>query len=350
MSLRRKTSELKGLIYWLTKPLPDFKRLGDRLDRAGKTITPKQYVLRRVLIRCSSSCSSSAFIFKKSLLLGLSLGIILGVWLPLKWLQHIFDQQADKAFLLLFPDAIDLIVRGLRSGLPVSESLVLVSHEVPDPVGAMFANISNTMKLGVTLEKALQETARKLDMTEFNFFVTGKANGTGVALVEVYDLDQRATPTLDNISTRGDVLTNDNVMIGGFIIGGTSPKKVLIRGIGPDLAQYGVNGVLSDPTLTLYDQQTNPPQLIAQNDDWQTTQLGEIIAADQVAAIIATGKMPGDGHDSAIIATLAPGAYTAILQGKNGAVGVALVKFTNCRRFPSEGAAVQNLALYRSHS
>ncbi|MBY0406342.1 MAG: type II secretion system F family protein, partial [Rickettsiales bacterium] len=78
----------------------------------------------------------------------------------------------QKAFLRVFPDAIDLIVRGLRSGLPVSESLVLVSTEVPEPVGSVFKNISNKMKLGVTLEKALQETALELGMTEFNFFTT----------------------------------------------------------------------------------------------------------------------------------------------------------------------------------
>jgi len=110
-------------------------------------------------------------VIHKSIVLGLVLGAVFGVWFPLKRLQWKIA-KLDKAFIRLFPDAIDLIVRGLRSGLPVSESLVLVSHEVPDPVGGVFANIGHTMKLGVTLEKALQETARKLDMTEFNFFTT----------------------------------------------------------------------------------------------------------------------------------------------------------------------------------
>lgn len=170
MSLRRKVVETKGLAYWLARPLPNIRKLGDRLERAGKTISPKQYALRRILSLLAVMFVTS-FIFKKSLLLGFFLGIILGVWLPLQFLKFAINKRS-KAFLQLFPNAIDLIVRGLRSGLPVSESLVLVSQEIPDPVGNIFGNISNTMKLGVPMEKALQETARKLDLTEFNFFTT----------------------------------------------------------------------------------------------------------------------------------------------------------------------------------
>ena len=170
VSLRRKSADTKGLIHWLMKPLPDFKRLGDRLEWTGQKVSPKQYAFRRLLtllIIMFLVCG----IMHKSILLGFFLGVIIGVWLPLKLLQRNVT-KLNKAFLRLFPDAIDLIVRGLRSGLPVSESLVLVSTEVPEPVGGVFANIGNTMKLGVSLEKALQETARKLDMTEFNFFTT----------------------------------------------------------------------------------------------------------------------------------------------------------------------------------
>lgn len=174
MSLRRKKEEPKGLMYWISKPLPDFKKLGDRLERAGMAITPKQYVMRRLIwlgvITLLVVMFSKAVLLKK-LLLGFFLGIILGVWVPLKLLNYKVNKQ-NKAFLRLFPDALDLIVRGLRSGLPVSESLVLVSQEVPEPVGPFFGNISSTMKLGVPMEKALLETAKKLDMTEFNFFTT----------------------------------------------------------------------------------------------------------------------------------------------------------------------------------
>jgi hypothetical protein len=160
----------------------------------------------------------------------------------------------------------------------------------------------------------------------YTAIVSGKNNATGIALVEVFDLDPSSDSKLANISTRGETLTGDYVMIGGFTIDGSLPKKVLIRALGPDLSPAGVKGALTDPTLTLFDQKTTPSTVIGQNDDWQTTQLGGVITSDQVADITATGKVPQDSHDSAIIATLAPGAYTAIVEGKNGVSGVALVE------------------------
>ncbi len=170
LSLRRKQVESKGITYWLAKPLPDFKRLGEQMRRAGITVSPKQFVMRK-LIRFALIVFFLSFILKKKLIMGVLAGAVFSFWLPLKLLKRKITKQS-KAFLRVFPDAIDLIVRGLRSGLPVSESLVLVSTEVPEPVGGVFKNISNKMKLGVTLEKALQETALELNMTEFNFFTT----------------------------------------------------------------------------------------------------------------------------------------------------------------------------------
>ncbi|MDX2074351.1 MAG: type II secretion system F family protein [Alphaproteobacteria bacterium] len=170
LSLRRKANEGSGLLSLLARPLPNIGKLGDRLERAGINLSPRQYMLRRIFWVLGFTFVIG-IVLKKSLLLGFFVGIILGVWLPLKLIQRKIAKE-NKAFLRIFPDAIDLIVRGLRSGLPVSESIVLVSTEVPEPVGGIFLNLSNTMKLGVTLEKALQETARKLDLTEFNFFTT----------------------------------------------------------------------------------------------------------------------------------------------------------------------------------
>lgn len=170
MSLRRKNHDTKGIANLLLKPLPDFKRLSDRLERAGKNIGAKQYIFRR-LMYCVGITFTIALIFKQPIMLSLAIGIIAGIWVPFKMLSFGIDKQS-KAFLRLFPDALDLIVRGLRSGLPVSESLVLVAQEVPDPVGKIFADVGSTMKLGVPMEKALLETAKKLEMTEFNFFTT----------------------------------------------------------------------------------------------------------------------------------------------------------------------------------
>jgi hypothetical protein len=157
----------------------------------------------------------------------------------------------------------------------------------------------------------------------YTAIVRGVSNTTGVALAEAYDLNPQPGSTLRNISTRSFVRTGDNVMIGGFIVAGNEPKRVIIRAIGPELTQYGVPNSLTDPTLELHD---STGALIAPNDNWQHTIIGGIITSDQVHDIIASGHAPGDGRESAIIATLPPGNYTAILRGVNNTMGVALVE------------------------
>ena len=136
-----------------------------------------------------------------------------------------------------------------------------------------------------------------------------------MALVEVYDLDPVNPQLLANISTRGQVQTGDNVMIGGFIIGGTQPARVLVRAIGPSLP---VNGKLEDPELSLF----NANGSAITNDDWKATQESEIIA---------TTVPPSDPREAAILATLAPGAYTAVVKGKGETTGVALVEVYDLR-------------------
>ena len=116
-----------------------------------------------------------------------------------------------------------------------------------------------------------------------------------------------------NISTRMKVLTGNSVLIGGFIVTGSTNKEVLVRGLGPTLSQFGINGVLADPTLELHN---GAGGLIASNDNWKDT---------QQAAIMATGLAPPNNLESAILQTLAPGKYTAILRGKNNTTGVGLV-------------------------
>jgi len=130
---------------------------------------------------------------------------------------------------------------------------------------------------------------------------------------------------LANISTRSFVQTDNNVMIGGFIIEGTGPKTVILRAIGPELSvpPYNIPNVLADPTLELHN---GTGALIASNDNWQTTIIGGVITASQVSAIQNSGYTPTQPSESAIIATLQPGNYTAIMRGKNNTVGVALVE------------------------
>ena len=153
-----------------------------------------------------------------------------------------------------------------------------------------------------------------LDPGAYTAIARGINNGTGIALVEGYDLDPAAGSKLGNISTRALVQTGDNVMIGGLIITGTGQENVIVRAIGPSLAQYGITNPLADPTLELHD---GNGALIAFDDNWRDSQEAEIQA---------TGFAPSNDLESAIVATLAPGNYTAIVRGKNDTIGVALVE------------------------
>jgi len=170
-----------------------------------------------------------------------------------------------------------------------------------------------------------RESAIIADLPAGNYtaIVRGVNNTTGVALVEVYDFSPNTDSILGNISSRSFVQTDDNVMIGGFIVQGSGPKRVIIRAIGPELTQYGVPNVLVNPTLELHD---GTRALIASNDDWHDTIIGGIITSDQVADIRNSGHAPTDGRESAIIADLPAGNYTAIVRGVNNTIGVALVE------------------------
>jgi hypothetical protein len=144
----------------------------------------------------------------------------------------------------------------------------------------------------------------------------GKDNGTGIGVVEVYDLDVAANSRLANISTRGLVESGDNVLIGG-IIASKGLTKVVVRAIGPTLANFGITNPLLDPTLELFDDSGTP---VAINDDWQTSQKDDIEEATLA---------PSDSREAAIFASLPAGNYTAVVRGKNGATGIAVVEAYN---------------------
>jgi hypothetical protein len=170
-----------------------------------------------------------------------------------------------------------------------------------------------------------RESAIIADLPAGNYtaIVRGVNNLTGVALMEVYDLSPGPNSILRNISTRSFVQTGDNVMIGGFMVAVTQPKRVIVRAIGPELTQYGVPNPLANPTLELHD---GTGALIASNNNWATTIIGGIITANQVHDIQTSGYAPGNGFESAIIADLPAGNYTAIVRGVNNTTGVALVE------------------------
>jgi hypothetical protein len=151
----------------------------------------------------------------------------------------------------------------------------------------------------------------------YTTIISGKNNTTGVGLIEIYDLSQAVPAKLANISTRAFVGTGSDIVIAGFILGGSSgDDRVIARGIGPSLTPLGVANALTDPTLQLRD--GNGAILLA-NNDWQDD-------AAQAAEIIAAGLAPTNAAESGIAATLPPGLYTALLAGLNNGTGVGLVE------------------------
>jgi hypothetical protein len=161
-----------------------------------------------------------------------------------------------------------------------------------------------------TLESAIYST---LNPGAYTAIVTGSGGGTGVGLVEVFEVDHSEIPLI-NISTRGQVQTGANVMIAGFIIQGSGPQTVIVRARGPSMTAQGLPGALANPMLQLFTGQTQ----LAVNDNWQQ--------AANAATVQSSGFAPADPLESAILITLNPGAYTAIVTGVGNTTGVGIVE------------------------
>ncbi|MFL6584800.1 MAG: hypothetical protein ACJ8KU_09830, partial [Chthoniobacterales bacterium] len=211
---------------------------------------------------------------------------------------------------------------GLGPSLPVSGALPDPVLELHDGSGsAIFTNDnwreSQADQINATgipppndLESAIIATL-SANNSAYTAILRGNNGNMGIGLVELYDLAQAANSTLANISTRGFVDTGDNVMIGGFIIG-NGAVTVIARAIGPSLP---VTGALADPFLELHD---GNGALLESNDNW--------VDSPNKQAIIDTTIPPGSDLESAVIRTLPPGNYTAIVSGVGGIVGIALVE------------------------
>ncbi len=232
-----------------------------------------------------------------------------------------------------------VIVRAIGPSLPVGGKLADPILELRDVTGALIASNDNwrsTQEAEIIasqvpptsdLESAIVATL-PANSSNYTAIVRGVNNGTGIALVEAYDLDQSVDSRLANISTRGLVQTSDNVLIAGTIVLGTAPQRVLIRAIGPSLP---VAGKLADPTLELRD---GNGVLLQANDNWRSTQEAEIIG---------TTVPPTSDLESALVATLPAGGarYTAIVRGANNGTGVGLVEIFG---LPSGMAAITSPA------
>ena len=172
------------------------------------------------------------------------------------------------------------------------------------------------------LESAIVMT---LNPGEYTAILKGRNNGTGIGLIEVYDLTSTGSSKFANISTRGLVSTGNNVLIGGVIVGGGNNvgARIGVRAIGPSLSGMRVSGVLADPTLELHDPNG---ALLAVNDNWK---INDQTNQSQEAEVRAAALAPTNDLESAIITSLVPGPYTAIVRGKNNTTGVALVETYN---------------------
>ena len=195
-----------------------------------------------------------------------------------------------------------------HTAAPVGSSLVLT--------GRYLAGVSTVSFGGVSTSKFTIDSSQQITVTVPPGAKAGPisvTNPLGTATTTFSFTPQPEPPRFVNISTRLAVLNGDHVLIGGFIITGTEPKKVIVRGIGPSLEAEGVSEYLVDPTLELNDKGF----AIAINDNWQESQKAEVEAS---------GIPPSKPAESAIVRVLAPGAYTVILRGKNGGSGVGLVE------------------------
>jgi hypothetical protein len=228
----------------------------------------------------------------------------------------------------------NVALRGIGPSLAasgVSYALVDPTLELRDATGALLSHNDNwqddqaqAAQL-IALNLALQNPNESgivavLQPGLYTAVLAGKNDGTGVGLMEVYDTNPSTSSQLANISTRGFVQTGDSVMIGGFILGGgNGGTSVALRGIGPSLGQSGLNSVLTDPTLELRD---SNGALLVSNDNWQDD-------AASAAQLTANGLALPNPFESGIFTSLVPGAFTAILAGKSGGVGIGLVEIYN---------------------
>jgi uncharacterized delta-60 repeat protein len=234
------------------------------------------------------------------------------------------DNAMIGGFIITGTQSKTVIVRGIGPSLPISGALADPVIEVHGSAGQLLAandNWNDSLTRQQVIDSGLAPSNDLeaalwgvIDPGAYTVVVRGRNDATGVGLFEVYDLDQTVDAKLANVSTRGFVETGDNVMIGGTIVVGNNPARVLFRAIGPTLTNFGVTNALSDPTLELRD---GNGALIAANDNWRS---------DQEAEIVATGIPPSNNLESAIVRDLLPGNHTAIVRGVNNTTGVALVE------------------------
>lgn len=239
------------------------------------------------------------------------------------------DNALIGGFIMRGPSAKRLMIRGIGPSTGLDGALADPVLELYDNTGAVIASNDNWSDAGnrqdiidttiapISPDESAILTTLPSDPTAvaYTAIVRGAGNTTGIGLVEVYDLDSGPGSTLLNIATRGRVDIDPNALIGGFFLGGTEAKRILVRAIGPSLAAASVPNPLADPILELRD---GNGALLDSNDDWG-------LSPDQ-AEIQASGAAPTDPKESAVLQILPAGPFTAIVRGVNNTTGVASVE------------------------
>ena len=213
-----------------------------------------------------------------------------------------------------------VILRGIGpslSGAGITGALSDPVLELFDSTGTLIEANDNRVQIPGIPNPLLPPNASEsllmgiLPPGSYTAVLSGTNLGTGIGLIEAYDVDA-ANSRLGNISTRAVAATGNGEMIGGFIIGEGDPTSVLVRALGPSLVTSGIANFLPDPVIEVHD---SNGALIAVNDNWKT---------DQEQQIIATGDAPADDREAAIIRTFAPGSYTAVIHDAKFSSGIAL--------------------------
>jgi cyclophilin family peptidyl-prolyl cis-trans isomerase len=240
------------------------------------------------------------------------------------------DNVLIGGFIITGKAAKTVMIRGIGPSLAsagVANALLDPTLELHDRSGALIKSNDNWHQFNTDTQAIIDAGIAPTDTREaaivatlqpdnYTAIVRGKSDTVGVGLVEVYDLDSGPGAVLANISTRGGVSTGENVLIGGFIVGGGDSRKILARAIGPSLSAAGVSGALPDPTLEIHNAQGT---IIDANDNWQSS--------PQAQEIQASGVAPTDPKEAATVDVLAPGNYTAVVRGTGSTpTGIGLVE------------------------
>ncbi len=231
------------------------------------------------------------------------------------------DNALIGGFIITGTQPKTVVVRAIGPSLSVPGALLDPVIEVHGPTGELLGSNDNwgddpnkqhVIDSGLAPSNELESALwGVINPGTYTVVVRGRNDTTGISVFEAYDLDQTVDSQLANVSTRGLVQTGDNVLIGGVIVLGQNARKVIVRAIGPSLS---ITGRLEDPALELHD---SNGALIVANDNWRS---------DQEAEIIATTIPPSNNLESAIVRSLAPGNYTAVVRGTNNATGIAVVE------------------------